>query len=183
MASTSTLSPKTHTFHPLPSPADNGLALSTLFLSSGPHSTIFLLPYITYPLYTPIHFSHSYNTLATLGFPAFEEGSQAVLETRGEAQGVGMVGLSGVALRRVHIRGCRGWGRRRPAENEREGMRGEGKMGWVEGGAAMVEMGGPGSCDALVEGCRLEDPRGWSAVSCVGEGRDAADVGEVVARV
>lgn len=90
-----------------------------------------------------------------------------MLETRGEkeAGAVHMYNLHSTALKRVHIRGCRGWGRTKPgSKDEEERLRKEGKLGWVEGGGAMVWMGGPESYDSIVEGCRLEDPRGWTSV-------------------
>ncbi|KAL8293491.1 hypothetical protein RQP46_000192 [Phenoliferia psychrophenolica] len=158
----------THTFAPLPSPqADNAAAITKLFADGGPGTTVLLLPSTLYNLVTVINFSHPYTTLATVGYPTFETGQQAVLETRGdkESTAVFMLNLSGSALKRVHIRGCRGWGRRKPeSKEEEERLRREGRLGWVEGGGALVLMGGQQSEDSLIEGCRLEDPRGWTAV-------------------
>lgn len=112
--------------------------------------------------------SHDNTTLATQHYPAFETGQQAILETRGEreAGAVHLYNLSNATLKRVHINGCRGWGRRKPeSKEEEERLRKAGNLGWIEGGGSLVWMGGPNSHDALVEGCRLEDPRGWTAVS------------------
>lgn len=44
-------------------------------------------------------------------------------------------------------------------------MKREGRMGWSEGGGALVWMGGPEAYESTVEGCRIEDPRGWTGVS------------------
>ena len=160
--------PPTRTFHPLPDPhGDNAPAITKLFLEGGPGTTVLLLPSTLYNLATVINFSHPSTTLATVGYPSFETGKQAVLETRGEKESsaILMHNLSNTALKRVHIRGCRGWGRRKPeSKEEEERLRREGKLGWVEGGGALILMGGPLSEDSVIEGCRLEDPRGWSAV-------------------
>lgn len=162
----------THLFHPLPgvpSPEnDNGLAITNIFKEGGPGTTVLLVPKATYVLFTSIDFTHGRTTLATEGYPTFESGEQAILETRGEkeAGAVNMFNKAEVALKRVHLRGCRGWGRTKPeSKEEEERLRKEGKLGWIEGGGALVWMGGPQSHDAVVEGCRLEDPRGWTAVS------------------
>ncbi|KAK4703215.1 hypothetical protein P7C70_g3012, partial [Phenoliferia sp. Uapishka_3] len=161
----------THTFHPLPSSqADNGAAITKLFQDGGPGTTVLLLQSTLYNLCTPINFCHVNTTLSTVGYPTFDTGKQAILETRGEreSQAVNMINLSGTALKRVHIRGCRGWGRTKPESKEEEDrLRREGKLGWVEGGGALVLMGGQQSSDSLVEGCRLEDPRGWTACHVV----------------
>lgn len=158
-----------YTFHPLPDrAADNGAAITALFVSGGPGTTVLLLPSTIYNLLTPVVFSHHRTTLATVGYPTFESGKQAILETRGEKESgaIVMYNFSEVALKRVHVRGCRGWGRRKPEnEAEEERLRKLGGMGWVPGGGALVWCGGPGSSDLLIEGCRLEDPRGWTAVS------------------
>ncbi|SCZ89674.1 BZ3500_MvSof-1268-A1-R1_Chr9g10546 [Microbotryum saponariae] len=161
----------THIFHPLanPGPAeghDNGLALTALFRESGPGTTILLLPATTYPLYSTVDFIHPRTTLATLGYPEFQTGQQAVLETRSEkeAGAINMYNKAETSLKRVHLRGCRGWGRGVPTDEEKEKWKKEGRLGWIEGGGAMVWMGGPDSHDSIVEGCRLEDPRGWTAV-------------------
>ncbi|KAM0754861.1 hypothetical protein T439DRAFT_321916 [Meredithblackwellia eburnea MCA 4105] len=156
-----------HIFHPLPNGEDNGKPLSDLFNSLGQNSTILLLPATTYVLHTPIKFNHQGNSLATLGYPTFESGQQAVIETRGEKESgaIDMFNLSFTSLRRVHIRGCRGWGAKKPeSKEEEERLKREGKLGWVEGGGALVWMGGGDSKESVVEGCRLEDPRGWTAV-------------------
>lgn len=163
----------THLFHPLPHGAENAEAISALFREGGPGTTVLLVPRATYVIHTSIDFVHARTTLATEGYPTFESGEQAIIETRGEkeAGAVNMFNKAEVALKRVHIRGCRGWGRTKPeTKEEEEKMRKEGKLGWIEGGGALVWMGGPQSHDAIVEGCRLEDPRGWTAVSCL---RDA----------
>ncbi|ORY89615.1 hypothetical protein BCR35DRAFT_350075 [Leucosporidium creatinivorum] len=161
----------THLFHPLPgtpSPDnDNGQAITNIFKEGGPGTTVLLVPKATYVLFTSIDFTHARTTLATDGYPTFESGEQAILETRGEkeAGAVNMFNKAEVALKRVHLRGCRGWGRTKPeSKEEEERLRKEGKLGWIEGGGALVWMGGPQSHDAVVEGCRLEDPRGWTAV-------------------
>ncbi|SCV69866.1 BQ2448_1260 [Microbotryum intermedium] len=161
----------THIFHPLANPGlgdghDNGLALTALFRESGPGTTILLLSATTYPLYSTIDFTHPRTTLATLGYPEFQTGQQAVLETRSEkeAGAINMYNKAETSLKRVHIRGCRGWGRGVPTDEEKEMWKKEGRLGWIEGGGAMVWMGGPDSHDSVVEGCRLEDPRGWTAV-------------------
>ena len=167
--------PPTHYFSPLPTSAglpgaavpDNGAALTKLFADGGPGTTVFLRPSALYVLLTTVDLSHAHTTLATEGYPAFESGLQAVLETRGEkeAGAVAMFNKSGTALKRVHVRGCRGWGRTKPSEEEAERLRREeGAMGWVEGGGALVWAGGPEAERQVIEGCRLEDPRGWTAV-------------------
>jgi hypothetical protein len=158
-----------HTFHPLPTPgADNGAALSSLFAAAGPNTTIHLLPSTVYTLQTPVKLHHPHNQLATLGSPSVISGTLAILETRGDdANAVDMVNIAGCTLRNVHIRGCRGWGRTKPSEEEAARMKMEGKLGWIEGGAALVLVGGVHGSDAVVRECRLEDPRGWTAVSWV----------------
>ncbi|KAM0789630.1 hypothetical protein ACM66B_000434 [Microbotryomycetes sp. NB124-2] len=157
----------THVFAPLPHDQDNGAELSRLFREGGPGTTILLVQKVLYVLTTSIDFSHSNTTLATQGYPAFETGLQSILETRGEkeAGAVNMFNKNNCALKRVHVRGCRGWGRNKPQSKEEEDkLKREGKLGWIEGGGAMVWMGGPDSHDSIVEGCRLEDPRGWTSV-------------------
>ncbi|KAK4054094.1 hypothetical protein OIV83_001119 [Microbotryomycetes sp. JL201] len=157
----------THVFAPLPHNQDNGAEITRLFREGGPGTTVLLLQQATYTLTTSIDFSHSNTTLATEGYPDFETGMQSVLETRGdkEAGAVNMFNKNNCALKRVHIRGCRGWGRNKPESKEEEDrLRQQGKLGWIEGGGAMVWMGGPDSHDSIVEGCRLEDPRGWTSV-------------------
>lgn len=60
--------------------------------------------------------------------------------------------------------GNRGWGRESPkSDEEKEKLRKQGALGWIEGGGALILMGGPLSRDCLLESCRLEDPRGWTA--------------------
>ena len=170
-SSTMMTSPPTHLFHPLPNPSpqnDNGLAISQLFKQGGPGTTVFLVPRTTYPLYSAIDFSHHSTNLATQGFPTFDSGNQAILETRGEkeAGAVKMFNLPRTTLKRVHLRGCRGWGATPPKEEEeKERLKKEGKLGWLEGGGALVWMGGPEAYESCVEGCRIEDPRGWTGVS------------------
>ncbi|GAA5876616.1 hypothetical protein JCM16303_003600 [Sporobolomyces ruberrimus] len=165
--------PPTHVFHPLsnPSPSnDNGLAISQLFREGGPGTTVFLVQRATYPLYTAIDFSHHSNNLATQGYPTFDSGNQAILETRGEkeAGAVKMFNLPRTTMKRVHLRGCRGWGTTPPTtDEEKEKMKREGKMGWLEGGGALVWMGGPQAYESCVEGCRIEDPRGWTGLHLV----------------
>lgn len=111
---------------------------------------------------------------------------QAVLETRGERESVAIkaVGLSRVTVRRVHVRGCRGWGAVPPRdddERERQELkRTRGARGWVEGGGALILLGGPGSTEATLEGCRLEDPRGWSALHVIDFAQDAVVANNVV---
>lgn len=137
--------PPTHYFSPLPGPTsatpgsapDNAPAITALFQNGGPGTTVFLTPSATYTLHSVIDLSHDGTTLATAGYPAFETGTQAVLETRGEkeAGAVAMFNKSNTALKRVHVRGCRGWGREKPSVEEAERLRREeGAMGWVEGG-------------------------------------------------
>lgn len=159
----------THLFRPLPGThEDNAVAITNIFKEGGPGTTVLLVQGATYNLHTSIDFTHPRTTLATEGYPTFESGHQAILETRGEkeAGAVNMFNKPEVALKRVHVRGCRGWGRTKPeSKEEEERLRKEGKLGWIEGGGALVWMGGPQSHDAVVEGCRLEDPRGWTAVS------------------
>lgn len=156
------------TFAPLPLPdSDNsGAALTQLFFDSGSNTTIFLLPSTLYHLQTTIDFCHSSNTLATATFPSISSNLQAILETRGEneSKAINMFNKSHCALRNVHIRGCRGWGRNKPEAGDSE-LVAKGAMGVLEGGGAMVWMGGPGTSDSVVDECRLEDPRGWTAAS------------------
>ncbi|GAA6017692.1 hypothetical protein JCM11491_001170 [Sporobolomyces phaffii] len=166
-------SPPTHLFHPLsdPSPSnDNGLAISQLFRDGGPGTTVYLVPSAVYPLYSAIDFAHHSTNLATQGYPSFDSGTQAVLETRGdkEAGAVKMFNLPRTTLKRVHLRGCRGWGATPPeGDDEKERMKRDGKMGWLEGGGALVWMGGPEAYESTVEGCRIEDPRGWTGLHLV----------------
>ncbi|GAA6024696.1 hypothetical protein JCM10207_009222 [Rhodosporidiobolus poonsookiae] len=169
------MAPPTHLFYPLPHPrpgddTDNAVHITNLFRAGGEGTTVLLSPGQVYPLYSLIDLSHPGCTLATAGYPAFETGQQAVLETRSEkeAGAVKLFQLSRTALKRVHIRGCRGWGATPPENDEaKEQARKDGKMGWLEGGGSLVWMGGPGCEDSVVEGCRLEDPRGWTAVHLV----------------
>jgi len=163
--------PPTHLFRPLsnPSPSnDNGAAISQLFRDGGPGTTVFLVPKAVYPLYTAIDFCHHSTNLATQGYPTFQSGNQAILETRGEkeAGAVKMFNMPRTTLKRVHLKGCRGWGVTPPTtDDEKEKMKSEGRMGWLEGGGALVWMGGPEAYESTVEGCRIEDPRGWTGVS------------------
>lgn len=165
--------PPTHLFHPLsnPSPSnDNGVAISQLFRDGGPGTTVFLVPKAVYPLYSAIDFSHHSTNLATQGYPTFESGNQAILETRGEkeAGAVKMFNMPRTTLKRVHLRGCRGWGATPPTtDQEKEKLKKEGRMGWLEGGGALVWMGGPEAYESTVEGCRIEDPRGWTGLHLV----------------
>ncbi|GAA5936438.1 uncharacterized protein JCM15063_001886 [Sporobolomyces koalae] len=163
----------THLFQPLadPSPTnDNGAAISQLFRDGGPGTTVLLVPRAVYPLYTAIDFSHPSTHLATEGYPTFESGNQAILETRGEkeAGAVKMFQLARTSLKRVHLRGCRGWGPTPPTDDhEKERLRHQGNLGWLEGGGALVWMGGPEAYESTVEGCRIEDPRGWTGLHLV----------------
>ncbi|GAA6043455.1 hypothetical protein JCM8097_002867 [Rhodosporidiobolus ruineniae] len=145
---------------------DPGQAISTLFREGGPGTTVFLKPRALYQLHSQIDLSHPETTLATEGYPAFESGEQAILETRGEkeAGAVRLFGYPKSSLKRVHVRGCRGWGSTLPSEDERERWKKEGRMGWLEGSGALIWMGGPQAWDSVVEGCRIEDPRGWTGV-------------------
>lgn len=165
--------PPTHIFDPLPHSRpdggpehENGAAISALFAHGGPGTTVLLRPRATYVLYSQIDMSHPGTTLATEGYPVFESGNQAILETRGEKESgaVRMFNLPRCALKRVHVKGCRGWGSKAPTEEEKERWKKEGRMGWLEGGGALVWMGGPEAHEQIVEGCRLEDPRGWTCV-------------------
>lgn len=162
--------PPTLIFQPLASPSlanDNGVAITQLFKDGGPGTTVLLVQRATYVLYTAIDFVHPQTTLATVDYPTFDSGNQAILETRGEkeAGAINMYNKAETSLKRLHIRGCRGWGRHKPeTKEEEERLRQAGGHGWVEGGGALVWMGGPESHDSMVEGCRLEDPRGWTAV-------------------
>ncbi|BGP09027.1 hypothetical protein JCM10049v2_004882 [Rhodotorula toruloides] len=168
--------PPTHIFDPLPHSRpdggpehENGAAISALFAHGGPGTTVLLRPRATYVLYSQIDMSHTGTTLATEGYPVFESGNQAILETRGEKESgaVRMFNLPRCALKRVHVKGCRGWGSKAPTEEEKERWKKEGRMGWLEGGGALVWMGGPEAHEQIVEGCRLEDPRGWTCVHLV----------------
>lgn len=163
----------THVFNPLPGPPspdnDNAVAISNLFANSGPNTTILLQPKGLYVIYSPINFIHSNNHLATHGYPPVHpdyEDDQAIIETRGEKEStaVNMHNLVNVSLRRIHIRGCRGWGRINPSPEEANRLsQAEGALGWLEGGGALVLIGGPLGRDSIIEGCRLTDPRGWTA--------------------
>lgn len=134
--------PPTHYFSPLPHSAegqvqDNAPAISKLFADGGPGTTVFLRQSALYVLHSVIDLTHPHTTLATEGYPAFESGRQAIVETRGEkeAGAVAMFNKSGCALKRVHVRGCRGWGRTKPSDEEAERLRREeGALGWTEGG-------------------------------------------------
>lgn len=134
------MAPPTHLFSPLPPGQDNAAQITNLFKQGGPGTTVLLQQSKTYVLHTTIDFTHPDTTLATEGFPAFESGRQAVLETRGEkeAGAVNLFNKSGTAMKRVHVRGCRGWGRHRPSKEDEEEMRRNGTgLGWVEGGGAV----------------------------------------------
>ncbi|BGP17305.1 hypothetical protein JCM10213_009091 [Rhodosporidiobolus nylandii] len=162
----------THHFPPPSSPSpDNDPAqhLTQLFRDGGPGTTVFLARGAVYPLFSQIELTHPGTTLATDGFPAFDSGEQAVLETRGEkeAGAVRMFNLPKTSLKRVHVRGCRGWGAKAPSEEEKEEWKKQGRLGWIEGGGALVWMGGPEAHDQVLEGCRIEDPRGWTGVHLV----------------
>lgn len=169
--------PGTHIFSPLPGPPspdlDNAVAITKLFADSGPDTTVLLLPRTLYVCYTSINYIHNGDTLATLGYPSCLpdcEDAQAIIETRGEGEStaVNMLNLSNVSLRRIHIRGLRGWGRANPSKEEAAILKREaGAMGWLEGGGALVLIGGPEGRDSIIEGCRLADPRGWSACHVV----------------
>lgn len=160
----------THLFRPLSSPStpenDPAVHISTLFREGGPGTTVLLEKSALYVLHSQIDFSHPHTTLATTGYPSFDSGEQAILETRGEkeAGAVRMFNYPSAALKRVHLRGCRGWGSKMPTEEEKEEWKKQGRLGWVEGGGALVWMGGPQATDQVVEGCRIEDPRGWTGV-------------------
>ncbi|GAA5987057.1 hypothetical protein JCM11641_007825 [Rhodosporidiobolus odoratus] len=162
----------THTFPPphYPSPEnDPAVALSQLFRDGGPGTTVFLQRGATYPIYSQVELTHSDTTLATDGYPTFNSGEQAILETRGdkEATAVRMFNLQRTSLKRVHVKGCRGWGAKAPTEEEKEEFKRKGGLGWIEGGGALVWMGGPEGTDQVLEGCRVEDPRGWTGVHLV----------------
>ncbi|GAA5955955.1 hypothetical protein JCM21900_002630 [Sporobolomyces salmonicolor] len=167
------MAPPVHLFRPLPSPSpsnDNAAAISKLFRDGGPGTTVLLVPRAVYPLYSSIDFVHPMTTLATDGYPSFESGNQAIIETRGEKEAIAvrMFNHPQTALKRLHVRGCRGWGATPPEQDsEKESLKRAGKLGWLEGGGALVWMGGPDSYDSIVEGCRLEDPRGWTALHLV----------------
>ncbi|GJN91414.1 hypothetical protein Rhopal_004435-T1 [Rhodotorula paludigena] len=169
------MGPPTHIFHPLPharpggADVENGAAISELFRSGGPGTTVLLAQRQTYVLFGEIDMAHPGTTLATQGFPTFESGNQAVLETRAQDNSVGvrMLNLPRCAVKRVHIRGCRGWGTKAPSDEEKERWKHEGRMGWLEGGGPLIVMGGPEAYEQMVEGCRLEDPRGWTGVHLV----------------
>ncbi|POY70998.1 hypothetical protein BMF94_5923 [Rhodotorula taiwanensis] len=171
------MAPPTHIFDPIPGSRpdggpqhENGAAISKLFSDGGPGTIVLLRPTKTYVLYSQIDMAHPGTTLATLGYPEFSTGQQAILETRGEkeAGAVRMFQLSRTALKRVHVRGCRGWGVTSPTPEEAERWkREEGRLGWIEGGGAMIWAGGPEACEQIIEGCRLEDPRGWTSVHLV----------------
>lgn len=167
------MAPPTHIFDPVPDPRpdggiehENGAAISKLFADGGPGTTVLLRPKATYVLYSQINLRHAGTTLATLGYPEFESGEQAILETRGEkeAGAVRLFQLPRAALKRVHVRGCRGWGVTNPTPEEAERWKREGRLGWIEGGGALVWAGGPEACEQIIEGCRIEDPRGWTGV-------------------
>lgn len=161
--------PPVHEYHAAQKPGhDDAQSITDLFRQGGPGTTVFLQQRQVYTLLTPIDLVHAGTTLATQGYPDFSSGHQAIVETRGdkEAVAVNMFNKPHTALKRVHLRGCRGWGRHKPeSEQEKDEMRRQGKLGWIEGGGSLVWMGGPDSVDSIVEGCRLEDPRGWTGVS------------------
>ena len=158
----------THVFAPLEhsSPTnDNAVAISSLFASGGPGTTVLLLDRCIYPIYSPVRLSDK-SHFATQGYPTFESGNQAILSTLGEkeATAVRMFNVSNSSIRNIHVQGNRGWGRHSPStDEEKEKLRRQGALGWIEGGGALILMGGPLSRDCLLEGCRLEDPRGWTA--------------------
>ncbi|GAA5988320.1 hypothetical protein JCM10908_002163 [Rhodotorula pacifica] len=170
------MAPPTHIFDPVPDPRpdggeqhENGAAISKLFRDGGPGTIVLLRQAKTYVLYSQIDLAHPGTTLATEGYPDFSTGQQAILETRGEkeAGAVRLFQLPRTALKRVHIRGCRGWGPKAPTPEEAEKWKKEGRLGWIEGGGAMVWAGGPEAYEQTIEGCRLEDPRGWTGVHLV----------------
>ncbi|BGP56075.1 hypothetical protein JCM8202_005225 [Rhodotorula sphaerocarpa] len=170
------MAPPTHIFDPVSDPRpdggiehENGAAISKLFADGGPGTTVLLRPKATYVLYSQINLRHAGTTLATLGYPEFESGEQAILETRGEkeAGAVRLFQLPRAALKRIHVRGCRGWGVTNPTPEEAERWKREGRLGWIEGGGALVWAGGPEACEQIIEGCRIEDPRGWTGLHLV----------------
>ncbi|GAA5913298.1 hypothetical protein JCM8208_005201 [Rhodotorula glutinis] len=169
------MAPPVHVFHPPSHPApggpdtDAGQAISHLFQAGGPGTTVFLVPRTLYTFYSSVDMAHPGTTIATQGFPSFESGDQAVVETRGDKESVAvrMINLDRTAVKRIHFRGCRGWGPKAPSDDEKERWKGEGRMGWLEGGGPLVVMGGPQAQEQILEGCRLEDPRGWTGVHLV----------------
>ncbi|GAA5877195.1 hypothetical protein JCM3774_000113 [Rhodotorula dairenensis] len=170
------MAPPTHVFDPLPCPRpdggeqhENGAAISRLFREGGPGTTVLLRPGKTYVLYSQVDLSHPGTTLATEGYPEFSTGQQAILETRGEkeAGAVRLFQLPRTALKRVHVRGCRGWGPKAPTPEEAEKWKKEGRLGWIEGGGALIWAGGPEAYEQTIEGCRIEDPRGWTGLHLV----------------
>lgn len=172
-SSTPSMAPPTHLFDPVPDPRpdggdrhENGAAISRLFREGGPGTTVLLRPGQTYVLHSQVDLSHPGTTLATEGYPEFSTGRQAILETRGEkeAGAVRLFQLPRTALKRVHVRGCRGWGPKAPTPDEAEKWKKEGRLGWIEGGGALIWAGGPEAYEQTVEGCRIEDPRGWTGV-------------------
>lgn len=159
-----------HHCQPLSGHGDDAEAITRLFREGGPGTTVLLHQRATYVLRSAIDLVHPDTTLATMGYPDFSTGDQAILETRGdkEATAVNMFNKRNTSLKRVHLRGCRGWGRTKPESDEEiERLKKEGKLGWIEGGGSLVWMGGPDSSDSIVEGCRIEDPRGWTGVSAL----------------
>lgn len=167
-------------FHPLPS-GDNGAALTAILAEDGVQAVL-LVPGARYVLQSAIVLRDG-QTLATDGYPSVVSGQQALLETRGEGEAVAvnMFNRSDVTLACVHINGCRGWGRHMPKDDEeKQSMRREGKLGWLEGGGSLVWCGGPESRRARVEGCRLEDPRGWTALHVVDWAQNAQIKNNVV---
>jgi hypothetical protein len=168
------MAPPTHLFDPVIDPRpdggdlhENGAAISKLFREGGPGTTVLLRPGKTYVIYSQVDLSHPGTTLATEGYPEFSTGQQAILETRGEkeAGAVRLFQLPRTALKRVHVRGCRGWGPKAPTPEEAERWKKEGRLGWIEGGGALIWAGGPEAYEQTIEGCRIEDPRGWTGVS------------------
>lgn len=166
------MAPPVHTYHPPSHPAPGGpdtdaaAAISQLFHAGGPGTTVFLVPRTLYTFYSSVDMAHPGTTIATLGFPSFDSGDQAVVETRADNESVAvrMINLDRTAVKRIHFRGCRGWGPKAPSDDEKERWKREGRMGWLEGGGPLVVMGGPQAQEQILEGCRLEDPRGWTGV-------------------
>ncbi|KAG0665170.1 hypothetical protein C6P46_000267 [Rhodotorula mucilaginosa] len=170
------MAPPTHLFDPVIDPRpdggdlhENGAAISKLFREGGPGTTVLLRPGKTYVIYSQVDLSHPGTTLATEGYPEFSTGQQAILETRGEkeAGAVRLFQLPRTALKRVHVRGCRGWGPKAPTPEEAERWKKEGRLGWIEGGGALIWAGGPEAYEQTIEGCRIEDPRGWTGLHLV----------------
>ncbi|KAH8915240.1 hypothetical protein BT69DRAFT_1356832 [Atractiella rhizophila] len=138
------------TFAPQTTPSATSNALNDLLRSAGPGTIVHLLPNTTYQLHSPIRFFHPNQELSTFSYPRESE-SYARIVVAGPNQSVALdvTGQDDAVLRNLYI------------EGNRE------ELGWIEGGGALVIVGGNGVKEPTVQDCILRDPRGWSCLHAV----------------